>query len=60
MSNKVLFEPFIAYHVPYISDDNRQEILVNCRQALINLETRALMQMPNPNHFDDTLRPQKL
>jgi NAD(P)H dehydrogenase (quinone) len=55
-----VLEPFIAYHVPYINDESRKEILVNWKQALVDLESRAVMPMPNLNHFDDTFKPKNL
>jgi NAD(P)H dehydrogenase (quinone) len=52
-----VLEPFIAYHVPYISEESRKEILANWQQALAELDNRALMQMPNLHDFDDTFKP---
>jgi NAD(P)H dehydrogenase (quinone) len=52
-----VLEPFVAYHVPYISDESRKEILKNWQQALTTLDKRAVMQMPNLHDFDDTFKP---
>jgi NAD(P)H dehydrogenase (quinone) len=52
-----VLEPFIAYHVPYINEESRKEILANWQQALAELDNRALMQMPNLHDFDDTFKP---
>jgi NAD(P)H dehydrogenase (quinone) len=52
-----VLEPFVAYHVPYISDESRKEILKNWHQALTTLDKRAVMQMPNLHDFDDAFKP---
>jgi NAD(P)H dehydrogenase (quinone) len=52
-----VLEPFVAYHVPYISDESRKEILKNWQQALTTLDKRAVMQMPNLHDFDDAFKP---
>jgi NAD(P)H dehydrogenase (quinone) len=52
-----VLEPFVAYHVPYISDESRKEILKNWQQALAELDKRAVMQMPKLHDFDDTFKP---
>jgi NAD(P)H dehydrogenase (quinone) len=52
-----VLEPFVAYHVPYISDESRKEILKNWQQALTTLDKRVVMQMPKLHDFDDTFKP---
>jgi len=49
--------PFCAYHVPYISEDERAKILENWRHVLANIHGRDRLQMPDLSHFDDRFRP---
>ncbi len=55
-----VLEPFVAYHVPYISDEGRKKILVNWKQELLFLDTRAVIEMPSLDHYDDTFSPLSL
>ncbi len=52
-----VLEPFIAYHVPYIPDEERKKILLNWRQALSGLDTRSVMKMPDFEDYDDAFKP---
>lgn len=49
--------PFFAYHVPYISDADRQQWLDNYRSYLSGIETHPRMPMPTLDDYDDVLRP---
>jgi len=46
-----VFEPFVAYHVPYISPEERQDILVNLERTLQSLDTRPTLPMPDLSKF---------
>ena len=52
-----VLEPFVAYHVPYVSDEERKSILSNWSQSLLDLDTRAVMEMPSFDRYDDTFKP---
>lgn len=49
--------PFVAWHVPYISDEARQGLLVSYRQRLKNLGEEQPMEFPRLSQFDDGLHP---
>ncbi len=49
--------PFVAYHVPYISNEARQKMLVDYQQHLSNLENLKALEFPKLEQFDDKLYP---
>ncbi|MNC65378.1 Flavodoxin-like fold protein [compost metagenome] len=49
--------PFTAYHVPYISHEARQQILLDYQQYLHNLENLPVLDFPKLEQFDDKLYP---
>lgn len=49
--------PFIAYHVPYIPDEARQQLLQQYQQHLQNLEQLQALEFPKLEQFDDKLYP---
>lgn len=49
--------PFIAYHVPYITDEARQQLLQQYEQHLQNLEQLQALEFPKLEQFDDKLYP---
>lgn len=49
--------PYAAYHVPYISAEARQGILLDYRQHLLNLENEVPLSFPSMNDFDERLNP---
>jgi NAD(P)H dehydrogenase (quinone) len=52
-----VLEPFIAWHVPYISDQARADYLAQWQQTLLNLDARPTLTMPTLSNFDDSFRP---
>lgn len=56
---KVL-QPFIAYHVPYISESERHDYLDQYRHVLQSLHERPVLEIPSLNDFDDMLRPKEV
>jgi NAD(P)H dehydrogenase (quinone) len=52
-----VLEPFIAYHVPYISHEDREKIILNWRQVLLTLDARSIMAMPSFDGYDDAFKP---
>lgn len=55
-----VLEPFVAWHVPYISDDDRKEILINWQAHLENLDSEPVLTFPKLSDFDDKLNPLKV
>jgi len=49
--------PFVGWHVPYINDSARQQLLENYRQRLENIGEDQPMQYPRLDQFDDHLYP---
>ena len=49
--------PFVAYHIPYIDDAARQNILRDFQSYLENLENAAPLPMPDLANFDERLNP---
>jgi NAD(P)H dehydrogenase (quinone) len=52
-----VLEPFIGWHVPYVSAEARAEFLDKYRARLSTLETEAPMRFPTLNDFDELLHP---
>lgn len=52
-----VLEPFVAYHVPYVDDATRRQMLVRWRELLTHLDHRPVLPMPRLDDFDDTFRP---
>ncbi|WP_460153899.1 NAD(P)H-dependent oxidoreductase [Pseudomonas sp. S2_B07] len=52
-----VLEPFVAWHVPYISDEARKEFLVSYQQRLEHLSDDQPMQFPRLAQFDEALYP---
>jgi len=50
-----VLEPFAAYHVPYLSDAERAEIMRGWRSALATLDERRCLDVPSLNDYDETL-----
>jgi NAD(P)H dehydrogenase (quinone) len=51
--------PFAAYHVPYITPEARQQILLDYAQQLHGLDTLVPLSFPSLNDFDDQLYPKR-
>ena len=52
-----VLEPFVAWHVPYISDEARQAFLVDYGQRLQRLEDEQPLEFPRLAQFDEQLYP---
>ena len=48
---------FVAYHVPYISQEARSELLAQYRQHLRSLDTLQALQFVSLKQFDEKLHP---
>ena len=49
--------PFIGWHVPYISDDERQSLLKQYREYLTNLDQLEPLIFPSLANFDELMMP---
>lgn len=49
--------PFVAYHVPYISQEAREQMLVDYQQHLTSLDNLEALVFPKLEQFDDKLYP---
>lgn len=49
--------PFIAWHVPYISDDARKQMLADLAEYVRTLDDQPLLDMPDLGDFDDSFQP---
>ncbi len=52
-----VLEPFVAWHVPYISQEAREEFLHRYRQRLEHLADEQPLVFPRLEQFDDALYP---
>ena len=52
-----VLEPFVAWHVPYISDEARQTFLVEYDQRLQHLADEQPLVFPRLAQFDEQLYP---
>ncbi|OLF53876.1 NAD(P)H-dependent oxidoreductase [Pseudomonas chlororaphis] len=52
-----VLEPFVAWHVPYISAEAREEFLVAYRRRLGRLADEPAMTFPRLSQFDEALYP---
>ncbi|WP_442113993.1 NAD(P)H-dependent oxidoreductase [Pseudomonas sp. NUPR-001] len=52
-----VLEPFVAWHVPYISDEARQDFLRSYQQRLQHLADDQPLQFPRLSQFDEALYP---
>ncbi|MBV6304798.1 NAD(P)H-dependent oxidoreductase [Candidimonas humi] len=50
-------EPFVAYHVPYVTQKERETMLERLEAALAKIDTRPLVSFPSLENFDDQFRP---
>ncbi|MNV91469.1 Flavodoxin-like fold protein [compost metagenome] len=49
--------PFVAFHVPYITQAAREGYLEQYRQHLRTLDQRAPLAFPSLDDYDEVLRP---
>lgn len=52
-----VFEPFIAYHVPYVTEEARRGMLASLRSELEALDERPTVGLPTLRDFDEQFRP---
>jgi len=52
-----VLSPFVAWHVPYISADSREQLLVGYHQRLENLDQDSPLVFPRLAQFDEALYP---
>ena len=49
--------PFVAYHVPYVGDDDRRAMLDELRDYVRNWRAQEVMPMPDLDNYDATFAP---
>ncbi len=52
-----VYEPFFAYHVPYVERTLRTGMLMKLFDEIENIESRAVLPMPTLDDFDAEFRP---
>ena len=52
-----VLDPFVAYHVPYISPEARADILTQLDHCVDHLHTRPVLPMPSLDNFDSQMNP---
>lgn len=52
-----VYEPFVAFHVPYVTDEARRELLISLDEQITALNRRRLLEMPRLGGFDEQFRP---
>lgn len=52
-----VYEPFFGYHVPYITPEQRTEVMEEFKSAIVGLDDRATLAMPSLDSFDELLYP---
>lgn len=52
-----VYTPFVAYHVPYITQENREDILSNLRNEIKDIKVRTTLPFQSLKHFDEKLYP---
>ena len=50
-------QPFTAYHVPYVDDHKRAELLGDLHSCVTRLDTRQFIPMPSLDDYDSTFKP---
>lgn len=55
-SGMTVLQPFVGWHVPYISDAQRQSILEDYRKHLATLDNAAVLRFPRLADYDDDFR----
>ncbi len=54
-----VLEPYIAYHVPYVTKDARRDMLAELGECVAKIDSRPVMSMPDLRRFNDTFEPIK-
>ncbi|MBO6520594.1 MAG: NAD(P)H-dependent oxidoreductase [Rhodospirillales bacterium] len=52
-----VLEPFIAWHVPYVAEDDRTLMLADLAQYVRTLDDQPVLEMPDLASFDETFGP---
>ena len=56
-SGMTVLPPFVAWHVPYIKPEQREQVMADYRQRLREIDTLTPLSFPSMDDFDATLRP---
>ncbi|WP_233839199.1 NAD(P)H-dependent oxidoreductase [Paraburkholderia sp. ZP32-5] len=52
-----VLKPFVGFHVPYISQEERRRVMQDLREAVRHVDTRDALSFPSLDHFDEKLYP---
>jgi NAD(P)H dehydrogenase (quinone) len=52
-----VYEPFVAYHVPYVTQDTRHGMLASLDRQITTLDQRQTLDLPRLDNFDSQFRP---
>lgn len=52
-----VLEPFIAWHVPYVSEADREQMLADLATYVRTLDDQPVLEMPDLGDFDETFAP---
>lgn len=52
-----VYEPFVAFHVPYVTDEARRGLLISLDEQVTALDQRRLLEMPRLDGFDEQFSP---
>ncbi len=52
-----VLDPFLAWHVPYISQEAREEMMQDYATSLRALDGRGSLKFPSLDAFDERLNP---
>jgi NAD(P)H dehydrogenase (quinone) len=52
-----VYKPLVAYHVPYVTQEMRQEMLASLDQQITALDRRQTLVLPRLDDFDAQFRP---
>lgn len=55
-----VYEPFFAYHIPYIDDSERVATLEKLKLEIEDIEHRAVLTMPSVEDFDEQFHPKAM
>ncbi|VTU27414.1 FMN-dependent NADH-azoreductase [Variovorax sp. PBL-H6] len=52
-----VYEPYVAFHVPYVTEEARREMLASLDQQITALDQRKTFDLPRLGDFDEQFKP---
>lgn len=52
-----VYEPFAAYHIPYLPEEERNRVMDEFGQAIAGLSNRRVLEFPKLQNFDKEMKP---